>query len=40
MWKDEMWARKGKVPKQDMTTAKDLSIELPEGSESPYHRLD
>ena len=30
---------KGKSPKQDITSAKDLTIELPEGSESPYHRI-
>ena len=27
-------------PKQDLTSAKDLTIMLPEGRESPYHRLD
>ena len=31
---------KRKCPKQDLTSAKDLTIELPEGRESPYHRLD
>ena len=31
---------KGKSPKQDLTSAKDLTIGLPEGRESPYHRLD
>ena len=31
---------KGKSPKQGLINAKDLTIELPEGSESPYHRLD
>ena len=31
---------KGKRPKQDLTSAKDLTIELLEGRESPYHRLD
>ena len=31
---------KGKSPKQGLTSAKDLTIELPEGRESPYHRLD
>ena len=31
---------KGKVPKQGLTSAKDLNIELREGCESPYHRLD
>ena len=30
---------KRKNPKQDLTSAKDLTIELPEGRESPYHRL-
>ena len=30
---------KGKSPKQDLTSAKDLRIELSEGRESPYHRL-
>ena len=31
---------RGKSPKQDLTSAKDLPIELPEGRETPYHRLD
>ena len=32
---------KGKNPKQGLTTAaKDLTIELPEGRESPCHKLD
>ena len=31
---------KGKNPKQGLTNAKDLPMELPEGRESPYHRLD
>ena len=31
---------KRKRPKQDQTSAKDLTIELPEGREPPYHRLD
>ena len=31
---------KGKSPKQGITSAKDLTIELAEGRESPYHRLD
>ena len=31
---------KEKSPKQALTSAKDLTIELPEGRESPYHRLD
>ena len=30
---------KGKSPKQGLTRVKDLTIELPEGRESPYHRL-
>ena len=30
----------GKSSKQDLTSAEDLTIELPEGHESPYHRLD
>ena len=30
----------GKSPKQNLTSAKDLTIELPDGRESPYHRLD
>ena len=30
----------GKSPKQGIINAKDLPIELPEGCESPYHRLD
>ena len=31
---------KGKIPKQGLTSAKDLTIELHEGRESSYHRLD
>ena len=31
---------KGESPKQDLTSAKDLTIELSEGGESPYYRLD
>ena len=31
---------KGKNPKQGITNGKDLTIELPEGPESLYHRLD
>ena len=31
---------KGKILKQGLTNAKDLPMELPEGRESPYHRLD
>ena len=32
---------KGKSPKQDLTSAKDLTIEFLEGREIyPYHRLD
>ena len=31
---------KGKSPKQDLISAKDITIQLPEGCESPYHRLD
>ena len=27
-----------KSPKQGLASAKDLTIELPEGRESPYHR--
>ena len=30
----------GESPKQGLTNAKDLTIELPERRESPYHRLD
>ena len=30
----------GKVLKQCLNSAEDLTIELPEGRESPYHRLD
>ena len=26
--------------KQDLTSAKDLTMELSDGRESPYHRLD
>ena len=31
---------RGKSPKQDLISAKDLTIELLEGRESRYHRLD
>ena len=31
---------RGKMFKQYLTSAKDLTIELLEGCESPYHRLD
>ena len=31
---------KGKSSKQGVTKAKDLPMELPDGRESPYHRLD
>ena len=31
---------KEKSPKQILTSAKDLLMELPEGRKSPYHRLD
>ena len=31
---------KKKSPKQGLTSAKDLTIEIPDGCESPYHRLD
>ena len=31
---------KGQTPKQGLTNAKDLLIELPERRESPYHRID
>ena len=31
---------KGKRPKQDLTSAKDQPMELPEGRESFYHGLD
>ena len=31
---------RGKSLKHGLTSAKDLAIELPEGRESPYHRLD
>ena len=30
---------RGKRLKQGLSNAKDLTIELPEGRESPYHRL-
>ena len=30
----------GEYSKQSLISAKDLIIELPEGRESPYHRLD
>ena len=29
---------KGKSPEQDLTSAKDQTIKLPEELESPYHR--
>ena len=31
---------KGEKPKQNLTNAKALPMELPEGRQSPYHRLD
>ena len=31
---------KGKSPKQSLTSAKDLTTELPVGHDSPYYRLD
>ena len=31
---------KGESPKQNLTSAKELTIELHKGRESPYHRLD
>ena len=31
---------KGEISEQDVTSAKDLIMELLEGRESPYHRLD
>ena len=31
---------KGKSPKQRLISAKDLTIQLPEGCQSPYHILD
>ena len=31
---------KGKSHKQDLTNAEKIHMELPEGRESPYHRLD
>ena len=37
---EKIVGKKGKNLKQDLTNAKDLTIELPEGRESPYHRLD
>ena len=36
----ELGIIRGGSPKQGLNSAKDLTIELPEGSESPYHRLD
>ena len=33
-------AIRGKSPKQGLTSAKNLPIELLEGRESPYNRLD
>ena len=32
--------KKRKNPKQDLTSANDLTIEIPDGRKSPYHRLD
>ena len=37
---DRNGGMKGKSPKQSLTSAKDLPMELPEGHESPYHGLD
>ena len=31
---------RGKRPKQDLTNAKELTIELPDKRESPYRRLN
>ena len=31
---------KKESPKQGLTSAKNLTIKLPEGREPPYHRLD
>ena len=31
---------KGKCPKQGLISAKDLTVQLPEGCEFPYHRLN
>ena len=31
---------KGKSPKQDLTSSKDLTIKLSEWCESPYHRVN
>ena len=31
---------RGKSPKEGITNAKDLPMELPEGHESHYHKLD
>ena len=30
----------GESPKQGLISAKELTIELPDGCESPYHRID
>ena len=35
--KKGMWARKRKVPKQDLTSIKDLTIGPNEERDSPYH---
>ena len=37
---EERGLNKGKRPKQSLTSANDIIVELPEGHESPYHRLD
>ena len=31
---------RGRNPKQSLTSTEDLTVELPDGRESPYHRLD
>ena len=36
IWKKRTWARGGS-PKQELASAKDFTIMLPEGRESPYH---
>ena len=39
-WEERNVGTKEESPKQVLTSAKDLSIELTEGRESPYRRLD
>ena len=40
MERENVGTIRGKSPEQDPTSAKDLTIELPEWRESPYYRLN